>query len=82
MPDVRRALAERHTAKMVKLKGGYGAAQTHCYLCEDDPAGAHIEALHAAAVAARQAWRDLLAHLGTYAQARADGRYAQEGRLR
>ncbi len=80
VPEVRRALAERHTAKMVRLKGGYPAAQTHCYLCQDQPAGARIEALHAAAVAARQAWRDLLTRLGTYAQARADGRYAQEER--
>ncbi len=43
VPEVRRALAERHTAKMVKLKGGYGAAQTHCYVCQDEPAGARIK---------------------------------------
>jgi hypothetical protein len=73
VPEVRRAEADRHTAKMVKLKGGYPAAQTHCYLCPDDPAWAGIEGLHAAAVAARQAWQDLLTRLGTYAEARADG---------
>jgi hypothetical protein len=72
VPGVRRVEAERHTAKMVRLKGGYPAAQTHCYVCQDEPAGARIEALHAAAVAAWQAWRDLLARLGTYAQARAE----------
>jgi hypothetical protein len=79
-PALRRAAAERHTAKMVKL-GDYPAAQTHCYLCSNDGAWARIKALHAAAVAARQAWCDLLKRLGTYAEARADGRYSPAGLL-
>jgi hypothetical protein len=75
VPALRHAAAERHTAKMVKL-GDYPAAQTHCYLCPDAAAWAHVEELHAAAVTARRAWCDLLKRLGTYAKARADGRYA------
>lgn len=74
VPDLKRWQVERHTPKMVVF-GGSPAAQTHCYLCPDDAAWKQIAALREAAQKARQAWADLIKRLGTYAEAREDGRY-------
>lgn len=75
VPDMKRWKAERHTPKMV-IFGGSSAAQTHCYLCPDDLAWERVAELHCAAQKAREAWSDLINRLGTYAEAREDGRYA------
>lgn len=75
VPDVKRWKAERHTPKMVIL-GGSPAAQTHCFLCPDDAAWERVSGLHRAVQQSRQAWADLIKRLGTYAEAREDGRYS------
>lgn len=74
VPDLKRWQTERHTPKMVVF-GGSPAAQTHCYVCPDDAAWERVTGLHKAAQKARQAWLDLLKRLGTYNEARGDGRY-------
>ncbi len=74
VPEIVRKRAEAHTPKRVS-SGGVHLMQTHCYLCPDDAAWKHIAGLYQAAVSAAAAWRALLARLGTYAEARTDGRW-------
>lgn len=78
VPAVEQRAATRHTPKMVIL-GDHSAAQTHCFLCPDDASAKRIAELRVVAQQARQAWNVLIKRLGTYAEAREDGRYAPTG---
>lgn len=82
VPQVVRKRAEAHTPKRVS-SGGVYLAQTHCYLCADDAAWERIAGVYQAAVSAAAAWHALRARRGTYAEARADGRWsARAGKVR
>lgn len=76
VPVVSRQTVTRHTPKMLVCANADMLAQTHCYLCPDDAAWQDVQARAATARQARVAWDLLLTRLGTYAQARADHRYA------
>lgn len=81
VPMVERWAAQRHTAKMVEIDGRYAPGsfrlvnQADHFVCPDDAAWSHIEALHGAVKAAHEGWGKLLREVGTYSEALGDGRY-------
>jgi hypothetical protein len=78
VPRIERIAIERHTPQMLREAGAEytGTSQTDHFVCPADDDWARVEALHTAATKREQAWHNLLAELGTYAAALADGRYA------
>ena len=76
VPTIIRASVEHHTPKMIKLVNHTPIAQTHGFCCPDAAAWRKIEARIAEAKRAREAWLELLKRLGTYQEARKDGRYS------
>lgn len=77
VPGLERTAISRHTAKMLEKAdgGGYIFSQNDSFVVEDDAAWERISAAHQAAVAAAAGVEDLLNRLGTYQEAREDGRY-------
>lgn len=78
VPDIRRFVVERHTPLMIRLAEHLAtiSSQKDHFVCPTDDDWNRIEALHHRACQAEQAWNALLAELGTYQEASADGRYA------
>ena len=79
VPRADRCTVRNHTAKMLRIEGSAAtiSGQQQYFVCPDDTAWERLQQHHAAAREAHAALVALLAELGTYQEARADGRYGQ-----
>lgn len=80
VPRAERSVLVNHTAKMLRIERSAAtiSSQAGYFVCPDEAAWEQLEELRANATEAHAVLVELLAELGTYQQALADGRYSHQ----